>query len=723
MKDLPDNELFSAYLDGELTAAEQAEMEQLLADNPAARQLLDEFRALSSTLQNMPQYTLGEDLSDRVLRIAERRMLTDSERLGRPAQKGKTWPAILRRFVNARALVWSALAVAIAVMFMLNQPAEENGGDLALAPEAAEHESKRDKTNAGAEFRAAAEKEEFSKRGAALTTDGKLEAVEGVDRRPIEKKRADVALAMATKTPAAELGDGHFVQQPVDKSAVAGTYTMKKPAKQVPEPTAPQVAEVEVLTRPLSVPGPGRAGKGGVRNRDENAMGLRVAKSSAGFSAQGAGPSQEGSPLLETPSDSPAVSNGTQTIEDAIWAFASRFEPVDSAYTIVCLDVRSSAVVNGAFDQTLGKNKILASVQELESNENGAGPADLEPSRREEKRDGDKAIEGLLADLSHQGELALLYVEATPEQIRGAVDDLTKQPEEFILRRQIQMASLNESASTLATTGQRLERYDDSATQRKDDVHKQIESLPSGHVWRVPIPRGFASARGREAGRVIELFEALPEPPASGGGAVGGGLPTQSAPAPAVPPPAGPAVELEVQQAEPVPPPAVDPFVPPNEPKSAPPSPPAVQPEDPATEPFPPKTPAADSPDAGTMRRTAPGSDAARQSPPARSGAPKDRPPGEAAQPVPVAEKPASPVSNPGQFGSHGGLSLAEKAKRSAPKARAFFVLRLVGPGIAERGAATKESAAEVAEEAQSADAAPSPAKSQAAPPTTDVNQ
>ena len=48
MNDLPENELLSAYLDGELSAAEQAEVERLLATNPAARQLLDELRVALS---------------------------------------------------------------------------------------------------------------------------------------------------------------------------------------------------------------------------------------------------------------------------------------------------------------------------------------------------------------------------------------------------------------------------------------------------------------------------------------------------------------------------------------------------------------------------------------------------------------------------------------------------------------------------------------------------
>ena len=75
MNDVPDTELFSAYLDGELTADEQVRVEQILATSPEARQLVEELRALGSTLQGLPQKKLDEDLSARVLQVAERRML------------------------------------------------------------------------------------------------------------------------------------------------------------------------------------------------------------------------------------------------------------------------------------------------------------------------------------------------------------------------------------------------------------------------------------------------------------------------------------------------------------------------------------------------------------------------------------------------------------------------------------------------------------------------
>ena len=121
MHDLRQNELLSAYLDGELTAAEQAEMEQLLATSPAARQLLDELRALSVTLQALPQEKLGEDLSRQVLRVAERRMLTEGEPAEMERAPVPLARSVFRRFFNRRAMVWLSLTTAVAVMIAINE--------------------------------------------------------------------------------------------------------------------------------------------------------------------------------------------------------------------------------------------------------------------------------------------------------------------------------------------------------------------------------------------------------------------------------------------------------------------------------------------------------------------------------------------------------------------------------------------------------------------------
>jgi hypothetical protein len=74
----PQDELLSAYLDGELSGDELRRVEQLLVDNAEYRQLYEELRALGSSFQALPRYRLAEDLSQRVLRRAEQSLLDGS---------------------------------------------------------------------------------------------------------------------------------------------------------------------------------------------------------------------------------------------------------------------------------------------------------------------------------------------------------------------------------------------------------------------------------------------------------------------------------------------------------------------------------------------------------------------------------------------------------------------------------------------------------------------
>jgi anti-sigma factor RsiW len=123
MNDLPHNELLSAYLDGELTAAERAEVERLLADSPAARQFVEELRAAGNMLRALPREKLPEDLSRQVLRIAERRMLSEEEPNAADEEATPPVPlgrALLRRFANRRILSWLALTAAIALAITIN---------------------------------------------------------------------------------------------------------------------------------------------------------------------------------------------------------------------------------------------------------------------------------------------------------------------------------------------------------------------------------------------------------------------------------------------------------------------------------------------------------------------------------------------------------------------------------------------------------------------------
>jgi anti-sigma factor RsiW len=68
-------ELLSAYLDGEATSAERAQVESWLANSPGAREVLDDLRQVSGMLRELPRETAPPDFQRRVLQIAERKRL------------------------------------------------------------------------------------------------------------------------------------------------------------------------------------------------------------------------------------------------------------------------------------------------------------------------------------------------------------------------------------------------------------------------------------------------------------------------------------------------------------------------------------------------------------------------------------------------------------------------------------------------------------------------
>ena len=190
MKNLPE-ELLSAYLDGELTAQEQAQIERLLAESAEARQLLEELRLLSQSLQRLPVHKLKEDLAAKVLQEAQRReaespaaaasppaslptgsvptpaaaQLTENiptegisaacpacRPIGQPTAEAKpgagvppagertappTWhrPPWIRRLLTSRGLIWSAVAVLVAVaIWWFGPPARGPIPQVAFAP-------------------------------------------------------------------------------------------------------------------------------------------------------------------------------------------------------------------------------------------------------------------------------------------------------------------------------------------------------------------------------------------------------------------------------------------------------------------------------------------------------------------------------------------------------------------------------------------------------------
>ncbi len=165
MKDVPENELFSAYLDGELTAAEQAQLEQLLAGSESARKLLEELRAQANLLQSLPRVNAPVDFADRVWAEIARRTGTGEEasfpsrsdeaslvqtppvgssvrdeKLAESATVSAWNPtAIFRRLVQPRNLGWALIAASLAVVIVMMDAARQfhdrRVGQVARAPE------------------------------------------------------------------------------------------------------------------------------------------------------------------------------------------------------------------------------------------------------------------------------------------------------------------------------------------------------------------------------------------------------------------------------------------------------------------------------------------------------------------------------------------------------------------------------------------------------------
>ncbi len=130
-----DDELLSAYIDGELTASERAAVEARLAIDPAAQKLVHELRSVSQSVQAIPTATLGRDLSQEILRRARqatpspspsstKSAAAESTTTSEPTTLIDTMPKI-RAFGSKRSWIWASLVLAAGLLIMFLQPRDE----------------------------------------------------------------------------------------------------------------------------------------------------------------------------------------------------------------------------------------------------------------------------------------------------------------------------------------------------------------------------------------------------------------------------------------------------------------------------------------------------------------------------------------------------------------------------------------------------------------------
>lgn len=112
----PNDELLSAYLDGQLNVAEKAEVERWLNSSDEARQLLDDLRGVSASLKELPRHQLDDDFASSVLRRAEDAILTGQPHELRPSPAESVWWSLARRIVQPRPLSYLAATICIATV-------------------------------------------------------------------------------------------------------------------------------------------------------------------------------------------------------------------------------------------------------------------------------------------------------------------------------------------------------------------------------------------------------------------------------------------------------------------------------------------------------------------------------------------------------------------------------------------------------------------------------
>ena len=129
------NILLNDYLDGQLDPPQAEKVEQLLTENPQAREILSRLRQGSQAVHNLPMVAAPSDLADQIAAQMERDMLLGSSEL-QNEQIGRNH-LLLRRLITAAAiliLVGAVATITYNVLFENPNQATKTDPIIALAP-------------------------------------------------------------------------------------------------------------------------------------------------------------------------------------------------------------------------------------------------------------------------------------------------------------------------------------------------------------------------------------------------------------------------------------------------------------------------------------------------------------------------------------------------------------------------------------------------------------
>src|SRR5262249_30057854 len=126
MKHPYSEEILSAYVDGELTDQERAEVEHWLESSPGARERLEDFRGLSRLFAGLPRTEVPQEVPTKVLQLAERRMLLPEATANSGRRRLRGW------MIAVGAPLASAAALLICLKLQFRDPAPGKLGGRSL---------------------------------------------------------------------------------------------------------------------------------------------------------------------------------------------------------------------------------------------------------------------------------------------------------------------------------------------------------------------------------------------------------------------------------------------------------------------------------------------------------------------------------------------------------------------------------------------------------------
>jgi hypothetical protein len=402
MNNVSENELLSAYVDGELTADDRAQIERLLAASPEARRLVEELRAVRSTLGALPALKIGEDISEQVVRRAERQVLSEpgaARRQPETPDEGDVplWRAVVRRVARPRNFVWSAVAVAVVVLLALTSP------DTRMEP-----------TERSVAVRAGSEADEAGGPGAAPS----MQARGDFSQESLAETPAEAEMPVAEPAPRGPESVALKGGEPEPTSAAPGRDLARAKASAAgAQPALVAKGPAEGATRDRRAEGGMGGGYGSMGIAHDSAP--DEGKADAPQVAKGGRFVGQPSVMAKKPK-LPGLGPARKSVPDEDLNRSERVDEGPQALLVVSCDVTAEAQRRRVFEELLLRNSIAEAVV----SDAGLGEAAGKPAST-------PARVAPTAQKAQQRQLLQIDVQATRGQVKGLLADVEQRPGEF----------------------------------------------------------------------------------------------------------------------------------------------------------------------------------------------------------------------------------------------------------------------------------------------------